>query len=137
MKNIYIKIYKDGRVKISLKSYVNQPNQGHQPWQSNSLGTGGKASSWDRGMSDDRGKSGKGSTSKGFDMSKGKATKGKPFKGGKDYEKGSKGGGGKASDDHDRSGKGDNGKSGGRTRGGASRARGSADCLIAKVDGPG
>ena len=24
--------------KISQKSQVNQPNQGHQPWQSNSLG---------------------------------------------------------------------------------------------------
>ena len=39
MKNMQkcVKIYKDGGAKIFKKSYVNQPNQGHQPWQSNSL----------------------------------------------------------------------------------------------------
>ena len=33
----YVKIYKDGGGKIFQKSQANQPNQGHQPWQSNSL----------------------------------------------------------------------------------------------------
>ena len=39
MKNMqkYIKMYKDGGAKIFQKSYIKQPNQGHQPWQSNSL----------------------------------------------------------------------------------------------------
>ena len=32
-----VKTYKDGGAKIFQKSTVNQPNQGHQPWQSNSL----------------------------------------------------------------------------------------------------
>ena len=32
-----VKIYKDGGAKIFQKSLVNQPNQGHQAWQSNSL----------------------------------------------------------------------------------------------------
>ena len=32
-----VKIYKDGGAKIFQKSQVNRPNQGHQPWQSNSL----------------------------------------------------------------------------------------------------
>ena len=32
-----VKIYKDVGAKIFQKSWVNQPNQGHQPWQSNSL----------------------------------------------------------------------------------------------------
>ena len=35
-----VKIYKDGGAKIFQKSQVNQPNQGHQPWQSNSLPQG-------------------------------------------------------------------------------------------------
>ena len=33
----YIKTCKDGGANIFQKSQVNQPNQGHQPWQSNSL----------------------------------------------------------------------------------------------------
>ena len=33
----YLKIYEDGGANIFRKSYVNQPNQGHQPWQSNNL----------------------------------------------------------------------------------------------------
>ena len=33
----YAKIYKYGGANIFQKSNVNQPNQGHQPWQSNSL----------------------------------------------------------------------------------------------------
>ena len=36
-----VKVYKDGGAKIFQKSQVNQPNQGHQPWQSNSLVPGG------------------------------------------------------------------------------------------------
>ena len=32
-----VKIYKDGGAKNFQKSYVIQPNQGHQSWQSNSL----------------------------------------------------------------------------------------------------
>ena len=32
-----VTIYKDGGAKIFQESYVNQPNHGHQPWQSNSL----------------------------------------------------------------------------------------------------
>ena len=34
----YVKMCEDGCAKIFQKSWVNQPNQGHQPWQSNSLG---------------------------------------------------------------------------------------------------
>ena len=33
----FVKMYKDGGAKIFQKSLVNQPKQGHQPWQSNSL----------------------------------------------------------------------------------------------------
>ena len=42
MKNIQkcVKIYKDGGAKIFQKSQVNQPDQGHQPWQSNSPAVG-------------------------------------------------------------------------------------------------
>ena len=33
----YVEIYKEGGAKSVQISQVNQPNQGHQPWQSNSL----------------------------------------------------------------------------------------------------
>ena len=48
MKNMQkcVKIYKDGGAKIFQKSQVNQPNQGHQPWQSNSLTHGGTPHTW-------------------------------------------------------------------------------------------
>ena len=42
MKNMqkHMKIYKDEGAKNLQKSYMNQPNQGHEPWQSDSLHVG-------------------------------------------------------------------------------------------------
>ena len=40
----YMNMYKDGEAKIFQQSKVNQPKQGHQPWQSNSLSQYGNLS---------------------------------------------------------------------------------------------